>query len=81
MKSVSIETAQKNLPELLREVEAGEELQLTRKKRVVAKIIPMPRINKKKPDWAETFKKVNAIFGGKPAPGKPGSRIVIDGRR
>ena len=35
----------------------------------------------KKGGWAGHFAEFDAIFGGKPTPGKPGSRIIIEGRR
>jgi hypothetical protein len=31
--------------------------------------------------WAKHFAKLDKIFGGKPAAGKAGSQIVIQGRR
>ena len=81
MKSVSIETAQKNLPELLRQVEAGEELQLTRKKKVVAKIIPIEEAASVAKGWSEHFRKLKKIYGNRTARGKACSQIVIEGRR
>jgi antitoxin (DNA-binding transcriptional repressor) of toxin-antitoxin stability system len=80
MKTVTVAEAQANLPDLLRVVEAGEEIKLTRKKKAVAKIVPMNGKGKKV-DWSDHFAKLDAIFGGRPARGKPGSQIVIDGRR
>jgi antitoxin (DNA-binding transcriptional repressor) of toxin-antitoxin stability system len=70
--------AQANLPELLRVVEGGGEVNVTRKKKVVARIVPA---NGKGASWSKHFAKLNEIFGGKSAPGKPGSRVVIEGRR
>jgi antitoxin (DNA-binding transcriptional repressor) of toxin-antitoxin stability system len=80
MKTVSIEEAERDFPAVLRLVRAGEEVNLTHRKAPVARIIPLKRRSRKY-DWAGTWSKVDAIHGGKPAPGKPGSRIVIEGRR
>ena len=80
MKTVTVAEAQANLPALLRVVEAGGEVKLVRKKKAVAKIVPMNGKGKKV-NWSDTWAKVDSIFGGKPAPGKPGSRIVSEGRR
>jgi len=80
MKTVTVREAQANFAELLRVVEAGEEVKVVRKKKAVARIVPING-TAKKVDWSGHFTKLDAIFGGKPAPGKPGSRIVIDGRR
>jgi len=80
MKTVTVREAQSNFPQLLRAVEAGEEIKVVRKKKAVARIVPA-NSRDKKVDWSDTWAKVDAIFGGKPAPGKAGSRIVIEGRR
>lgn len=80
MKTVTVREAQTNFPELLRVVEAGEEIKVVRRKKAVANIVPING-KAKQVDWSGHFAKLDSIFGGKPAPGKPGSRIVIDGRR
>jgi len=80
MKSVTVEEAETNFPALLRLVRAGEEVEVTSRKKAVAKIIPIPK-NRRKVDWAGTWAKVDKIFGGKPAPGKAGSQIIMEGRR
>jgi len=80
MKTVSIAQASARLPELIRLVEGGEEVKLVRRKKGVAKIIPLRPIGKNA-GWPRHFAKLDKIFGGKPAPGKAGSRIVIEGRR
>ena len=80
MKTVTVSEAQANLPALLRLVEAGREVKLTWKRKAVAKIVPLNG-KSKTVDWSDTWAKVDAIFGGKGAPGKPGSQIVIESRR
>ena len=80
MKTVTIEQAENNFSALLRLVRAGEEVEVTHRKAPVAKIIPL----KKKPrrcDWSATWTKLDAIYRGRPVPGKPGSQIIIEGRR
>jgi prevent-host-death family protein len=78
MKSVSLAEAQANLPELLRVVESGEEVHLTRRKRAVAKIVSLT--TRKLKGWPQHFAKLDKISNGK-RNGKPGSRIIIEGRR
>jgi antitoxin (DNA-binding transcriptional repressor) of toxin-antitoxin stability system len=80
MKTVTVEQVQSGFPDLLRLVARGEELRVVRKKRTVARIVPVHR-KSGKVDWADTWAGVDAIFGGKPAPGKPGSEIIKEGRR
>jgi prevent-host-death family protein len=80
MKTVTVAEAEKNFASVLRIVRGGEEVAVTRRKKTVAKIIPVSG-KRRKYDWASTWAKVDKIFGAKPAPGKPASQIIIEGRR
>jgi antitoxin (DNA-binding transcriptional repressor) of toxin-antitoxin stability system len=80
MRSASIQELPEQWPEIMRWVAAGEEVAVTRRKRTVAKIVPV-RIKARKLDWAGTWAKVDKIFGGQAPSGKPGSQIIIDARR
>jgi prevent-host-death family protein len=80
MKTVTVAEAEKDFSSVLRIVRGGEEVEVTRRKKTVAKIVPVPS-KRPKYDWASTWAKVDEIFGGKLAPGKPGSQIIIEGRR
>ena len=88
MKTVTIEEVEHNFPALLRIVQRGEELSVVSRRKRVARIVPAqstvlgPRpAKKRKLAWANHFARLDAIYGGKPAPGKAGSRIVAEGRR
>ena len=78
MKTVTVEEAGNDFAAVMRLVRAG--VQLTSRKKAVAKIVPMRRKDRKY-GWSDTWAQVDAIFGGKPARGKPTSEIVIEGRR
>ena len=80
MKTMTVSEAQERLPELVRLVAAGEEVELVQQEQPVARPVS-PDWESRKVDWSETWTKVDALFGGKPAPGKPGSQVVIEGRR
>jgi antitoxin (DNA-binding transcriptional repressor) of toxin-antitoxin stability system len=80
MKTVTVEQVQSGFPELLRLVACGEELRVVRRERALARIVPI-RPKPGKVDWSETWPRLDAIFGHKPLPGKPGSQIVKEGRR
>ena len=80
MKTITVREAETNFSAVLRLVQAGEEVEVTSRKKPVAKIVPIGK-RRRKIDWASTWAKVDAIYGGKPAPGKPGSQIIIEGRR
>jgi len=91
MKTVTVEEAENNFSSVLRIVRGGEEVAVTSRKKTVAKIVPVTSVTngkhgaalakKRKAAWAEHFKKLDAIYGGKPAPGKPASQIILEGRR
>lgn len=80
MKTVTVEEAENNFSAVLRVVQAGEEVEVTHGRAPVAKIIPL-RKKRRRHDWAATWARVDAIFNGRPAPGKPGSQIILEGRR
>jgi prevent-host-death family protein len=80
MKTVTIEEAESNFPALLRLVRAGEEVEVTHRKAPIAKIIPLKKRSRRY-DWTASWAKLDAIYKGKSAPGKPGSQIIIEGRR
>jgi antitoxin (DNA-binding transcriptional repressor) of toxin-antitoxin stability system len=88
MKTVTVQEVENNFPALLRIVQGGEELNVIRRKKRVARIVPVNGTardsrapKRRKLGWAEHFAKLDAIYGGKPAPGKPGSQIIAEGRR
>jgi len=80
MKTARVEQVQSTFPDLLRLVALGQEIRVMRRKRAVARIVPAER-GTSPVDWADTWSKVDAIFEGKAAPGKPGSQIIIASRR
>ena len=80
MKSVTVEEAENDFSAVLRIVCRGEEVEVTSRKKAVAKIIPITS-KRRKSTWAAHFEKLDKIYDGKPARGKPGSQIVIEGRR
>lgn len=78
MKTVTLKTVRSRLDSLLRLVAEGEEIEIIERRKTVARLVPpVPEVA----DWAESFAKLEKIWGRKPLPGKPGSRIVRDGRR
>ena len=80
MKTMTVSEAQAGLPELLRWVAAGEEVELVQQQQPVAKVVP-PDWEAKRIDWSDTWAKVDAVFGQEPVSGKPGSQIMLEGRR
>ena len=88
MKTVTVEEVENNFSALLRIVQGGEKLNVVSHKKRVARIVPANGAalgsrasRKRKLAWTAHFAKLDAIYGGKPAPGKPGSQIITEGRR
>jgi len=76
MKTASVRMVQHHLAEVLGWVEQGEEISVTRRNKVVARLVPPePRVVAT-PDFAERAK---AIWGPRPA-GKRLSKIVLESR-
>jgi len=74
MKTASVQQVPKQWPEILRWVAAGEEVEVTERNRVVAKLVPA------KPATTPDFLgRAEAIWGQAP-PGKPLSALVSAGR-
>ncbi len=80
MKTISAREAASNFPAVLRLIQAGQEVEVTQRRKPIAKIVPI-QMKRRKIDWASTWEKVDAIYAGKPARGKAGSQIVIEARR
>jgi len=78
MKKASVREVQHNLASVLRWVEDGEEVQVMRRNRIVAKIVPANQVLKK-PQWPDFAKRAAAIWGKQPK-GKGASEIVIESR-
>lgn len=71
MKTASVQQVPQKWAQILEWVAAGEEVELTEKEKVVAKVVPATQ-----PDFLSRAK---AIWGEQPA-GKPLSALVADGR-
>lgn len=73
MKQVGIKQARQHLPDLIDQVEAGEEILITRQGKAVAKLIPAPTSAKQLPSLAE-FRK------GLGRPGTPSAQLLREER-
>jgi prevent-host-death family protein len=76
--SVSVRELQQNLKRVMARVERGETVEVTRRRRPVAKLTP---VNAASPvsEWPDLEARSRSVFGRRTvSPG--GSRIVVDGR-
>jgi prevent-host-death family protein len=78
MKTTTVRDVQHNLSKILRWVEDGEVVVVTRHNRAVANIVPSAR-QVRPAAWPDFAKRLRAIWGD-PPPGKAASRIIIDER-
>ncbi len=61
MKRVSVGEVQHNFGRILREIDAGEEIQVVRRKQVVARIVP--DCDASEPSYPSFVSRAKAIFG------------------
>lgn len=82
MRTASIRELQHGMKGLLKKVQAGETVQVTRRGEVVAHIIPTPhkRNSAKPPQWPDFMARLEKIFPDGVPPGKLASEIVDEGR-
>lgn len=78
MKTASVRHVQHHLAEVLRWVEEGEEVEITRRNRAIARIVPARAPSREIP-WPDFVARA-AVVWGKRAAGKPVSRIIIEER-
>src|SRR5213593_1540899 len=79
MKTATIRQIQHHLSEVLRWVEDGQEVQIARRKRVIAKIVPA-RDDQQSVVWPDFIGRSTKIWG-KSIRGKSVSRIIIEDRK
>lgn len=77
MKTASVRKVQHHLSEVLRWVEHGQEVSITRRNRIIARMVPAG-INKPI-EWPDFLGRAKAIWGDRPK-GAPASRIIIEQR-
>ena len=78
MKTASIRDVQHHFNKVLAWVEKGEEVQITRRNKTVAKIIPST-IRPQSAKWPDFAARARAIWGAKPK-GKSLSKIILEDR-
>jgi prevent-host-death family protein len=76
MKKASVAEVQHNLNSVLKFVEQGEKVLLTRRNKVIAKIVPVYDIEND--DWPSFYERAEEMFGE--IKGKDPSQIIQDDR-
>ena len=78
VKSLSVRHVQHHLAAVLAEVEAGEEIEVVRRGRPVARIVPLPATSQAC-DWSDAEKRLQAVYPT-PIGGTPASQLILEGR-
>lgn len=82
METATIREVQHNLAAYVRMVEHGQLIEIRRRNRVVARLVPAtaPDCPGRNLNWGEHREWLRRVWGGKLAPGKPLSEIVYESR-
>jgi prevent-host-death family protein len=82
METATIREVQHNLAAYVRLVEHGQQIEIRRRNRVVARLMPAGETAKPVRDlnWKEVREWRHKLWGGKAAPGTPVSEIVYESR-
>lgn len=78
MKTATVRQVQHSLSEVLKWVDTGEEVLVTRRGRLVARLVPA-REATQKPEWPDFLARSSQIWG-KQARGRPVSRMIVEER-
>jgi len=80
MQSSSVRYVQHHLADVLKLVETGEKVQVLRRNKPVAMIVPLEKNSDETVSWDNHLSEIEAIFDNKKVSGKPMSDIVTDAR-
>jgi prevent-host-death family protein len=79
--SVSVRTLQQQLKRVLAQVERGHSLTITRRRRVVARLVPAAQDEQAEP-WPDLAARTRAVFGRRRIVPSPSRQLLADrGRR
>jgi prevent-host-death family protein len=82
METATIREVQHNLAAYVRKVEHGQEVEIRRRNRVVARLVPVSAATgaARQVDWNDHWMWLQRVWGDKPVPGKPLAEIVYEAR-
>ena len=75
MKTVTVRDAQHGLSALLERVRRGEQVTITRRGQVVARLVP-PAPRRKKVEWPDFAARMKRLFPAGSPPGEPPSEVI-----
>lgn len=78
MKQANVRQVQRNFSELLGWIEQGQEVLITRRNRIIAKLVPSGDPDSKV-EWPDFEKRLHKLWGNR-TKGKPASTIIVESR-
>ena len=79
MRSFNVRHIQHHLAAVLADVEGGEVIEVRRRGRPIARIVPLPPAAAPRADWSHAEKRLQAVYPT-PAGGTTAARTIADGR-
>ena len=79
MKSFNVRHIRRRLAAVLAAVEGGEVVEVCRRGRPVARIVPLPSAAAPRSDWSHAEKRLQAVYPT-PAGGATAAQTIADGR-
>ena len=79
MRSFNVRHIQHHLAAVLSDVEGGEVIEVRRRGRPIARIVPLPSAAAPRADWSHTEKRLQAVYPT-PAGGTTAAQTIADGR-
>ena len=79
MKSFNVRHLRRHLAAVLAAVEGGEVVEVCRRGRPVARIVPLPSAAAPRSDWSHAEKRLQAVYPT-PAGGTTAAQTIADGR-
>jgi prevent-host-death family protein len=80
METATVREVQHNLARILRRVEAGAEVEIQRRRRPVARLVPADASTERVADWSTHAAELAQVFGGRTVSGMPMEQVVSAAR-
>ena len=77
--TISIRELQQNLKQVMQRVERGEVIEVTRRRRAVARLSPLTENARPASPWPDLDARARAVFGDRVVT-PPGSGVVVESR-
>jgi len=79
MKSFNVRHVQHHLAAVLADVEGGEVIEVRRRGRPVARIVPLPSVASRAADWSQAGNRLLTVYPT-PVGGVSAAQAIVDGR-